>query len=93
LQLQYLQYLPNQIFEQFKHLKSCLFHRETHMQFSVKIRPSSSKSFFDIHILLNAFMEAIVDAPHQQEMSLLAGAIKVTFTFFGNSYYIYLCNL
>lgn len=63
------------------------------MQFSVKIRPSSSKSFFEIHILLNALRDEIVDAPHQHEMCLFAGAIKVTFTFFGKSYYICLCNL
>ena len=63
------------------------------MQFNVKIRPSSSKSFLVIHILLKALSDEIVDAPHQQDMCLFVGAIKVTFTFLGNRGYIYLCNL
>ena len=63
------------------------------MQFGVKMRPSSSNPFLEIHILLNAYREVIVEAPHQQEMSLLAGAIRVTFTFLGNSAYICLWSL
>ena len=63
------------------------------MQFRVKIRPSSSKSFFDIHILLNAYSEEMVEAPHHVEMCLFAGAIKVTLTFFEPLYCIFLCNL
>lgn len=52
------------------------------MQFRVKMRPSSSKSFFEIHILLNAYSEEMVEAPHHVEMCLFAGAINVTLTFF-----------
>lgn len=63
------------------------------MQFRVKMRPSSSKSFLEIHILLKAYRDEMVEAPHHVEMCLLAGAIKVTLTFFEPLYWIFLCSL
>lgn len=46
------------------------------------MRPSSSKSFFEIHILLKAFREDTVAPPTQHEYCLLCGAINVGFTSF-----------
>ena len=58
----------------------------------LKMRPSSSKSFLVIHILLNALSEETVAPPTQQEYYLLLGAMRVGLQSF-DSFCSCLCSL